>query len=127
MSGSQLTISDLRVWVHLGCSEQEKHHPQPVSIDIQVNFKQHPEAIYTDSLEDAFCYLKASELIQAALKERQFNLIEYLAAFVHDTIYQAMIEGSQLRMDLVVTVKKLSPPVPGVHGGVSFVYAGKQA
>lgn len=125
MGACQLTISDLRLWVHLGCSEQEKHHPQAVSIDIQVNFKEPPQAIHTDSLEDAFCYLKAAELIQASLKDKQFNLIEHLASTVYDTLYQGMLQQPKLNMDLVIIVKKLSPPVPGVHGGVSFTYAGK--
>lgn len=125
MSVSQLTISDLRVWVHLGCSEQEKYHPQAVSIDVQVNFLETPKAVASDNLSQTFCYLKASELIQTSLKNKPFNLIEYLAAYVYDLLAQHMLKESGLKATLVVVVKKLAPPVPGVYGGVTFTYAGE--
>ena len=120
----KLAISDLRVWVHLGYGKEEKHNPQLVSIDVEIIFNKHPPAVETDQLDDTLCYLKAVESIQALTQKNRFNLIENLGAKVHEAIYNTIkIENHNL-YNVNVVVKKMSPPVPGVHGFVSFSYGG---
>lgn len=120
----KLSISDLRVWVHLGCGEEEKHHPQLVSIDIEIHFNKQTMAIKTDQLDDTICYLKAVESIQALAQTNRFNLIESLGAKIYDVIYNTIKTEDRDLYSINVVVKKMSPPVPGIHGYVSFSYGG---
>jgi len=39
MSACNLLISDLRLWVHLGYSAEEKYHSQLVSVNIDFTFQ----------------------------------------------------------------------------------------
>lgn len=120
---SNITISDLKLWVHLGCSEQEKHHPQCVSFDISINFTTPPKAIISDNIEDAFCYANATELIKKTIKNKRYNLIEHLAAETHKILNDSL-KKQNFDAQLLVTITKLSPPVADIHGGVSFTYSG---
>ena len=121
---SNLIISDLRVWVHLGCSIQERHHAQCVSFDICITFSKNPKATASDDLNDGFCYAKAIDLIKEAAGSKNYNMIEHLAAYVHNILNTSLEQKGFSDASLAVTVVKLSPPVPDIHGGVSFTYYG---
>ncbi len=121
---SHLQISDLRQWVHLGCSDQEKHLPQLVAFDVDIAFQGSPKAIHTDEIKDGFCYAEAAELIKKCIKSKPYNLIEYLAADVYEVIREALDKQEYKAAEISVTVHKLSPPVPDIHGAVSFTISG---
>jgi len=121
---SNLQISDLRLWVHLGCTEQEKHLPQMVAFDVAIEFLKTPEAIYTDEIKDCFCYAEAVDIIKKCCKSKSYNLIEYLAADVYEVIRQALDKQNYKTVEMSVTLHKLSPPVPDIHGAVSFTLSG---
>ncbi|WP_202070034.1 dihydroneopterin aldolase [Rickettsia tillamookensis] len=116
---------ELITWVHLGCSTQEKHHAQPVKINIKLLLSTPPPATITDNINDTVCYAEIVRLVQKLSQENHFNLIEYLAAQIYDIIYQNFIESKLEKIFLNVTVTKLKSSVSGVHGGVSFSYSGK--
>ncbi|MDE5056158.1 dihydroneopterin aldolase [Wolbachia endosymbiont of Drosophila bicornuta] len=78
MSACNLLISDLRLWVHLGYSAEEKYHSQLVSVNIDFTFKSHHLGLTTDRLEDTICYLEVVQSIQSLVQSKQFNLIEHL-------------------------------------------------
>lgn len=111
--------------MHLGCSTQEKHHPQPVKINIKLIFSTPPLATITDYINDTICYAEITRLVQKLSEENCFNLIEHLAAKIYDITYQNFIESKSEKIFLNVTITKLKSPVSGVHGGVSFSYSGK--
>lgn len=119
---SNLTVSDLRLWVHLGCSEQEKYHAQCVSFDIDIVFSEAPQGTLSDDLKDAFCYAEATKLIKITIENKRYNLIEHLAADVHNILTTSLKKQMFNDATLSVTVIKLSPPVADIHGGVSFTY-----
>jgi len=121
---SHLQISDLRQWVHLGCTDQEKHLPQLVAFDVDIAFQKNPKAIHTDEIKDAFCYAEAADLIKKCIKSKPYNLIEYLAADVYEVIRGALDKQEYKAVEMSVTVHKLSPPVPDIHGAVSFTISG---
>jgi dihydroneopterin aldolase len=121
-NSSNLTVSDLRLWVHLGCSEQEKHHAQCVSFDIGIVFSEAPQGTISDDLKDAFCYAEATQLIKITVENKRYNLIEHLAADVHNILTLSLKKQEFNNATLSVTVIKLSPPVADIHGGVSFTY-----
>ncbi len=122
MSNIKLSVLDLRIWVHLGCSDHEKFHPQLVSLNIDLMFNQIPKALYTDNLEDTICYLKLTEDIKSFCKGKRFNLIEYLIENIRQVIEFSLGDNKSLISSINITLNKVSPPVSDVHGGVSISY-----
>ncbi len=106
-----LNISDLRLWVHLGCSAEEKTHVQPVSIDIQLSFLTPPKGAQTDNLEETICYKHMTELAEIAVQQ-PFDLIEHLAATIYQKIQQHLSKTEYSNTQLAITVHKLSPRFP---------------
>lgn len=126
-SSFNLAISDLRVWVHLGCREEEKFHPQLVSIDIELDFANIPDALINDKLEDTVCYSEVTQVIQALCKDKRFNLVEHLTYEVHQVISKMLRDKVSIVSSIKVSLCKVSPPVPGIHGGVYSVYCASPA
>ncbi len=120
---NKLSILDLRIWVHLGCSDHEKFHPQLVSFNIDIVFKEPPKAIVTDNISDTICYLDLVNNIQTYCHNKYFNLIERLTYSVHEIITSSLELQKSLISSINVEMKKVSPPVPNVHGGVTFTYS----
>jgi dihydroneopterin aldolase len=116
-----LSINDLRIWLHLGCSDAEKQNPQLVSFNIKISFKTPPNGITTDQLDDTVCYLEITKKIQSLCQGRRFNLIEHLAYEAKNTITKHLENNHNIN-ELQIAVHKIAPPVPGVHGGVTFTY-----
>ncbi|HQS84188.1 MAG: dihydroneopterin aldolase [Alphaproteobacteria bacterium 16-39-46] len=115
-------MSDLRVWVHLGCRDEEKYHPQRVSFNIELTFKYPPKGLLTDKLDDTVCYLACVQKIDALCQSRSFGLIEHLTLQVYEGILLALGDKRKNISQINVTMCKMSAPIPGVHGGVSFTY-----
>ena len=118
----KLLIADLRIWLHLGCSQEERFTPQLVSFNINLTFNSPPIATITNKLEDTVCYAGIVENIQALCQTKQFNLIEYLAAVIYKTIDQSLGDKKNNITLISVKISKMSPPIPGVHGWVTFSY-----
>lgn len=117
-----LTLSDLRTWVRLGCSDQEKHHTQMVSFTIELNFKKPPIGTLTDDLDNTVCYVAIAENIKTLCALRRFNLIEHLAAEAAQAVLPALESQKSNIATVKITLKKPSPPLEGLHGGVLFTY-----
>jgi dihydroneopterin aldolase len=95
-----------------------------VSFTIELEFKQAPRAVTTDRLEDTVCYFDLTGGIRALCEKKRFNLVEYLAAEVCKNV-EATLTAAKKRDDvakITITVLKLAPPVPDVHGGACFIY-----
>lgn len=122
MVACNLLISDLRLWVHLGCSAEEKFSPQLVSIDVDFTFKSPPSGLTTDQLKDTICYLEVVQNIQSLVQGKQFNLIEHLTHEIYRSINNLLLRKKHIISSVKVTTHKTAPPVPGVHGGVFFTY-----
>lgn len=108
--------------MRLGCTREEKHFPQCVSFHIELVFNTPPEGIITDQLEDTICYVNAVHGIRELCKTREFNLIEHLAGEVSQVIQNTLGPQKAQLSACHVTVTKMAPPVPDIHGGVSFSY-----
>jgi len=118
----KLSILDLRIWVHLGCSDQEKFNPQLVSLDIELYFKSLPEGATSDKLEETVCYSQLVLNVKSFCQNRKFNLIEYLTAEIYKVVEESLNPHRSLIASIKVTGHKMSPPVPDIHGGVTFTY-----
>ena len=120
-----LNLADFRLQVHLGVSEQEKINTQPISISVQIYFTQAPQGLITDQLADTFCYFAMTQNIKAFVSQHEpFNLIEHLGAGIYACIYRDLLEQGFTDTKLEVSVKKLAPPIAGLHGGVTLTYCG---
>ncbi|MGL9757989.1 MAG: dihydroneopterin aldolase [Wolbachia sp.] len=122
MVACNLLISDLRLWVHLGCSAEEKLHSQLVSIDVDFTFKSTPLGLTTDQLKDTICYLEVVQNIQSLVQGKQFNLIEHLTHEIYRAINNLLLRKKHIISSVKVATHKTAPPVPGVHVGVFFTY-----
>ena len=120
-----LQICDLRLWVHLGWSEEEKKNPQMVSVDVTFTYASPPRAMDTDNLKDTICYHSVTKKIQSSTLEKRFNMIEFLGKSILDTVCTCVKESQQDIAAITVTVHKTAPPMPGVHGGTRFTCTGK--
>ncbi len=118
----KLSIKDLRLWVHLGCSPEERTNPQPISITLKLYFTKLPKGTITDVLTDTVCYFQITKLVEEIIAGRNFNLIEHLAHTIHEAVHKYLNSLEHGDATLKVIVNKLSPPVPNVLGGVSFSY-----
>jgi 7,8-dihydroneopterin aldolase/epimerase/oxygenase len=76
----------------------------------------------TDRLEDTVCYLKVVEHIQSLIQNKTFNLIEHLTYDIYLTVNNLVVHKKHMLSSIKVTVHKVAPPVPNVHGGVFFSY-----
>jgi len=124
-SSFSLTIADLRYLVRLGVSTEEQAMSQMVSITIHLHFAHAPRAIHTDQLTDTFCYFTLSQALQAFITQHEpFHLVEYLGGGVYACVYENLLNQSDTEVALEVAVKKLTPPVPGLQGGVTFCCKG---
>lgn len=96
-----------------------------VSFKLDITFSSPPLGTLTDQLDDTVCYSILVQTIQILCQNKRFNLIEHLSYAVYQAIMVLLKASSQKLATLKVTVHKIAPPVPGVHGGVIFTYAGE--
>jgi dihydroneopterin aldolase len=119
-ANAELVLSELEVWVHLGCSEAERSVPQPVHIDATIHFAQPPEACRTDRLNDSVCYAELATALAQTARSRPFLTVERLAQALAEEMRRRLPQGARLRLD----VTKSRAPVPGLRGGVRFTLEG---
>ncbi len=120
MSLYKLSIKDLRLWVYLGCSDEERTNKQMVSINIKLIFANPPAGVTTDNLSDTICYFQLVELIENYLLQRNFNLLEHLTLNIHKILITNLHNQGYKDIKLKIIINKISSPVPNLHGGVSF-------
>ena len=118
----KLSILDLRIWVHLGCTEQEKFNPQLVSLNIELYFKYLPEGARNDRLGDTVCYAAVVQKVKSFCQNKKFNLIEHLTTEIYKVVEDSLKQNRSVVSFIHVTGHKMSPPVPDIHGGVTFSY-----
>ncbi len=120
MKNATLVINDLRLWVYLGHTAEERANQQVVRVDIKISFLRPPKALSSDKLADTYCYTNAINNTTKLVTTEKFALIEHLTNRIHESIAADLNQHGFEDAALAVTVIKLSPPVPNVHGGVSF-------
>ncbi|QKX00996.1 FolB domain-containing protein [Wolbachia endosymbiont of Dipetalonema caudispina] len=117
-----LFIQDLRLWIHLGCSVEERFHSQLVSVNVDFAFRSPPLGFITDQLEDTICYLEVVQNIKSLAQSKQFNLIEHFTYNIYITISNLIMQKRHIISSIKVVAHKIAPPVPDVHGGIIFTY-----
>lgn len=93
-----------------------------VSIDLILHFKTCPTGATTDSLEDTVCYVGIVQTLIAYCESREFKLIEHLAQCMHQKITDSLAARQDLLQSITINLRKISPPVSHVHGGVQWTH-----
>ncbi len=116
---SSMHVKDYSVYVHLGCSKEERTHKQEVRFNIDLSFPENPPGEVTDQLSDTVCYFEICEIIKKHVAEREFQLIETLS-------YNCLklIKERYPQPNISVSCHKVTPPVENLKGGVEYVCRG---
>lgn len=112
---TELKIHDLRLLVHLGCTESEQAVPQEVSFSIKIYFPSPPKGQFTDQLKDTVCYAQVCQLIQEQVHHQSFHLIESLSHQVLKALNNKF-PSCPIQLD----TWKVKPPVEWLKGGVTY-------
>jgi 7,8-dihydroneopterin aldolase/epimerase/oxygenase len=113
---SALTLNDLRLPVHLGCSVEERKNSQMVRFEVRLRFDRLPQGCLNDQLKDTVCYAKICDQIRNVCQRSEYQLIEKLA---WDS-FASLKEIIPLQTQLWLKVTKEKPPVSDLEGGASF-------
>ena len=112
----ELSLDDLEVWVHLGCTAGERATTQPILVSISLRFPATPAACRTDSLADTVCYAEMAATARDVCSSHDFHTVESMAW----EIGHALRLGLDDTTLLTVRLTKPNAPVPGLRGGVTF-------
>jgi len=111
-----LSLRDLSLQIHLGCSEQERARAQEVRVSIEFRFLNAPLGATSDKLQDTICYAEISQSLKDFCQNREFQLVEKLAA----DFYQMLRSHVDRTTKISLTVHKVAPPVEGLLGGTVY-------
>lgn len=113
---SILRLHDLECMVRLGCTAEERTHPQKVLWNIEFIFAEIPLACRSDQLSDAICYDRVARSLAAVGESKEFQLIEHLVFEAVQSLKDWLPSGPRMRLQ----VKKVAPPIPIPNRGSSF-------
>ncbi len=119
---SKLTIPGIRLWISLGCSEAERAIPQPIDVDIQIQYLNELPGCETDQLVDVVCYHTLLLRINELMENRSFHLVERVTKVIFEGVEKHL--GS-IDAILEVSVTKPHHPIPNVQKGITFTYRRK--
>ena len=104
----RVTLRNLRLFTHVGCTAEERRVGQHLEIDIEFHLDLR-EAGVTDRIGASIDYAKAATHVREAVAGIEANLLETVA----EKAAAALLEmGAPI---VVVRVRKPSPPIPGAH------------
>jgi dihydroneopterin aldolase len=116
-SRPRLYITDLTLFLGIGCSEGERSSPQELRLSLAIEFPGYPPGINTDQLNDTTCYHRLCDHLTGFVLSRQYQLIEKLAYEAYHEIKNLLPPASLLQ----ITVHKVAPPIENLQGGIRYV------
>ncbi len=118
----KLVISDLKVWVHLGFSPEERYESQLVSIDVHLYFSN------DELINNILSYAKIVQYIKTMAESKPFNFMDHLTATLHEGIKNLLSvefkysKASGLSFfSIEVNGRRLDPPMPEEHEGTAVL------
>jgi len=117
---SELCIPGLRLWLSLGCSEEERKTLQPVDVDIKIQFMQDLPGFYSDEISEVICYHTLVKNLVASIQDQSFHLIEFATTQIFESVVN-QLRGIDAVVEIVLT--KMNHAVPHIHKGIAFKYA----
>lgn len=110
----RVRLKNLRVYTHVGCTAEERRVGQHLEIDIELRMDLR-EAGTTDRIGASIDYAKAAVLVRDAVTGHEANLLETIAERAADALAPLGAD------EVVVRVRKPSPPIPGAHADFAEV------
>ena len=104
----RVTLRNLRVYTHVGCTAEERRVGQHLELDLEFALDLR-EAGTTDRIGASIDYAHAAQLVRDAVTGHEANLLETIAERAARTL---LALGSKR---VTVRVRKPSPPIPGAH------------
>lgn len=104
----RITLRNMRVFTHVGCSSEERRVGQHLELDLEFHLDLKPAGT-TDRISESIDYAKAHQLVKDAVEGFEANLIETIAERA-----AAAVKGLGAQR-VVVRVRKPAPPIPGGH------------
>jgi dihydroneopterin aldolase len=102
----RVLISGLRVLGVHGVLPEEQTRAQPFEIDLELSVDLVPAGA-TDALADTVDYAAVADAIVAVVRDERYQLLERLATRIAE-----VARADDRVTGVVVTVRKLRPPVP---------------
>lgn len=96
-----LRITGHKVYVFLGKNEWEKLRKRLAIINIQMFFNKKPEACDNDDISGTYCYSSIVRTLNAALSEKQFELVENMTRFVYDHIKSQIGDAVKISVEVI--------------------------
>ena len=115
----RVTLRNLRIYTHIGCTAEERRVGQHLEIDIEFHVDLR-EAGATDSIHRSIDYAKAATAVRDAVAGIEANLLETVA----ERAAAALLPLGGERV--TVRVRKPSPPIPGAHADYAEVEITRQ-
>ena len=123
-----ISIQDISVMVHLGVGSEERKNKQEVLWNVHYTLSS-LQSVWTHlqsknsqkNLKPSVCYKDVTQKIIECSQQKEFSLIEELALFCYERLKKDFPQIKKLSIKL----KKVSPPLPHVRGGVQFEYGDK--
>ena len=112
MENDIIRLRNMRFYAYHGLFPEEALLGQRFEVDVDL-IGDFSEAGRGDDLEQSVNYADVYKIVEEAVTQRRFNLIEALAEHL-----AAAIGASHAPISLVVRVRKPHPPVPGDFDGV---------
>lgn len=117
-----LMVNRLQLEVHLGFYEKERLKKQKIEVSFRLYF---PNAIPANSDDHAafYDYGKLADFMRDCLKDRKFNLIEFLSVEMFRWLRERIDGLGGKDVKIWLELNKIEAPVPGLMGGASFIYS----
>lgn len=110
----RVSLRNLRLYTHVGCTSEERRVGQHLEMDIEFRLDL-AEAGTSDRITASIDYARAAHAIREAVGGIEANLLETVA----ERAAAALLElGGD---EVVVRVRKPSPPIPGAHADYAEV------
>lgn len=104
----RVTLKNLRIYTHVGCTTEERRVGQHLEVDIELRMDLR-EAGTADRIGASVDYAKAAMLVREAVAGIEVQLLETVA----ERAAAALVPlGAK---EVVIRVRKPSPPIPGAH------------
>ena len=112
---AQLVIECLEFEGHCGVTAEERRVPQPIAVDLELDYPVHAleTAAQSGDIAQAVDYAKVADRVIQLATSQAFHLVETLADRVATMLF---VEFPVLRIRL--WVRKTAPPLKTVHGSV---------
>lgn len=114
--GDGIFMENVIVSMHIGCSEKERSEPQPVRVNVWMDYDCRAAGA-SDKLKDALDYVKAYRLLQEIVQSNSFVLLERFCELYAKALLQLGAQSVRVR------ASKERCPIPGLQGRVGVEIA----